>query len=78
VKPHKAPFKPSYWYAAEKYANVMDVKRGYLMFSLGGKVIPKQQQKIYDELCRNAAYKSGMMTMTVTHKMNQMSERKYI
>jgi len=78
VKPHKAPYKPSYWYAAEKYANAMDVKRGYLMFSLGGKVIPKQQQKIYDELCRNAAYKSGMMTMTVTHKMNQMSERKYI
>lgn len=34
----------------------MDVKRGYLMMSLGGKFIPRQQQLIYDEICRNVSY----------------------
>jgi len=78
VKPHKAPFKPSYWYAAEKFANAMEVKRGYLMFSLGGKLIPPQQKKIYDELCKNATYKCGLQTLTVSQKMNQLQERKVI
>ncbi len=78
VHPHKVPFKPSYWYAAEKYANAMQVKRGYLLFSLGGKMIPKQQRLIYDELCRNAAHKSGLATLPVYNKMSLMPERQVI
>jgi len=78
AKPHKSPFKPSYWYAAEKFANAMDVKRGFLMFSLGGKMIPKQQKLIYDELCKNASYKTGLQTLSVSHKMSQLQERKVI
>lgn len=78
VKPHKSPYKPSYWYAAEKFANAMQVKAGYLMFSLGGKIIPPQQKKIYDELCKNATYKCGLNTFSVSHKMSHLTERKVI
>lgn len=78
AKPHKSPYKPSYWYAAEKFANAMQIKKGYLMFSLGGKVVPPQQKKIYDELCKNATYKTGLNTLSIGHKMSQMSERKVI
>ena len=78
VKPHKSPYKPSYWYAAEKFANAMQVKKGYLMFSLGGKIIPPLQKKIYDELCKNATYKCGLNTFSVSHKMSQLKERTVI
>ncbi len=78
LHPHKSPYKPSYWYAAEKYANAMQVKRGYLLFSIGGKMIPKQQKLIYDELCRNASHKSGLKTMPVYNKMSVLPERQVI
>lgn len=78
VKPHKSPFKPSYWHAAEKFASAMDVKRRYIMFSLGGKFIPRHQKNIYDEFCKNASYKSGLSTMPIQQKMNTMIERKVI
>ena len=78
VKPHRSPYKPSYWYAAEKFANAMQVKKGYLMFSLGGKIIPPLQKKIYDELCKNATYKCGLNTFSVSHKMSQLKERTVI
>jgi hypothetical protein len=79
VRPHQAVYKPSYWYASEKgFKNAMDVKRGYLMMSLGGKFIPRQQQLIYDEICRNVSYLTGRKTMKVSHKMNKIAERKVI
>lgn len=78
VRPHASPFKPSYWYAAEKFASAMEVKKKFIMFSLGGKIIPRHQKSIYDEFCKNVSYKSGLNTMPIHAKMNTMSERKVI
>jgi hypothetical protein len=78
VKPHKTPFKPSYWLPAEKFKSLMDIKRSFTMFSLGGKLIPRAQMNYYNELCKNASYKSGLQTMSIHPKMNTMQERKVI
>ncbi len=78
VKPHKVPFKPSFWYAAEKHVGAVKIKTEYLMFSLGGKLIPRAQRLIYDDICKNASYRSGLATMSIHQKMNTMNERKVI
>jgi hypothetical protein len=78
IKPHKVPFKPSFWYAAEKHITAVKVKTEYLMFSLGGKLIPKAQRLIYDDICKNVSYRSGLATMSIHQKMNSMNERKVI
>jgi hypothetical protein len=78
IKPHKVPFKPSFWYAAEKHKSAVQIKQEYTMFSLGGKLIPRAQKLIYDDICKNVSYRSGLATMSIHQKMNSMNERKVI
>ena len=79
VHPHQSPYLPSYWYHQEgKYRNVMDIKRNFILFSLGGKLIPTPQKRIYDEFCKNVAYMTGYRTMGVSHKERELPERKAI
>ncbi len=78
-KPHALPYQPTYWQPAMKRPMpAIEIKRKYLAFSVGGKMIPKQQQLIYDEFAKNASYKMKMPTLKVTHKMNQLPERTVI
>ena len=78
-KPHALPYQPTYWQPAMKRPMpAIEIKRKYFAFSVGGKMIPKQQQLIYDEFAKNASYKMKMPTLKVTHKMNQLPERTVI
>lgn len=78
-KPHALPYQPTYWQPAmKKPLTSIEIKRKYLAFSVGGKMIPRQQQLIYDEFAKNASYKMNMPTFKVTHKMNQLPERTII
>lgn len=56
----------------------MAIKKGWMAFSVGGKVIPQQQQQVYDELLKNASFRMNMPSMKIAQKMNQLSERKVI
>lgn len=79
VRPHQAPYKPSYWQPAErKFMNAMQVKQNYYLMSMGGKLISRQMRDIYNDICKNVTYKTGLKTFTVSHKMNAMPERKHI
>ena len=78
-KPHQAPYQPTYWQPAMKgFPGVMAIKKGWMAFSVGGKVIPQQQQQVYDELLKNASFRMNMPSMKIAQKMNQLSERKVI
>jgi hypothetical protein len=78
-KPHQAPYQPTYWqYAMKGFPGVMGIKKGWMAFSVGGKVIPQQQMQVYDELAKNASFRMNMPSMKIAQKMNQLSERKLI
>jgi hypothetical protein len=78
-KPHKAPYQPTYWqYAMKGFPGVMAIKKGWMAFSVGGKIIPQQQMQVYDELAKNASFRMNMPSMKIAQKMNQLSERKLI
>jgi len=78
-KPHQAPYQPTYWQPAMKgFPGVMAIKKGWMAFSVGGKLIPQQQQQVYDELLKNASFRMNMPSMKIAQKMNQLSERKVI
>lgn len=77
--PHRTPFKPVFWHIQEQgFHSSIDVKKQWAMMSLGGKSIPKRIHDIYKEICHNVTYLSGYKTMTVSHKMNELPERKHI
>ncbi len=46
--------------------------------SPGGTYIQNRIHDIYKEICHNVTYLSGYKTMTVSHKMNELPERKHI
>lgn len=78
-KPHQAPYQPTYWQPAMKgFPGIMAIKKGWMAFSVGGKLIPQQQQQVYDELLKNASFRMNMPSMKIAQKMNQLSERKVI
>lgn len=78
-EPHQAPYQPTYWQPAMKgFPGVMAIKKGWMAFSVGGKLIPQQQQQVYDELLKNASFRMNMPSMKIAQKMNQLSERKVI
>lgn len=78
-QPHLMPYQPTYWQpAVKKFMSAVEIKKQYLAFSVGGRMIPKQQQVIYDEFCKNASYRMNMPTFKVTHKMNSLPERTVI
>ena len=78
-KPHQAPYQPTYWQPAMKgFPGVMAIKKGWMAFSLGGKLIPQQQQVVYDELAKNASFRMNMPSMKIAQKFNKLSERKVI
>jgi hypothetical protein len=78
-KPHQAPYQPTYWQPAMKgFPGVMGIKKGWMAFSVGGKLIPQQQQIVYDEFAKNASFRMNMPSMKIAQKMNQLSERKVI
>ena len=78
-KPHQAPYQPTYWQPAMKgFPGVMGIKKGWMAFSVGGKIIPQQQQVVYNELAKNASFRMNMPSMKIAQKMNQLSERKVI
>ena len=78
-EPHQAPYQPTYWQPAMKgFPGVMGIKKGWMAFSVGGKIIPQQQQVVYDELAKNASFRMNMPSMKIAQKMNQLSERKVI
>ena len=79
VKPHKAPWQPTYWQpAVKKVMNAMEVKQTYYAFSAGGNQLPPHQQRIYDELLKNASSKMNTPGMKIAHKMSYLKERKHI
>lgn len=79
VKPHKIPYAPTFWLPAQRrHKSAMEIKREFFGFSVGGKEIPKMQQKIYDEFCANVAYKTGVPTLKVGHKRQYLPERSVI
>jgi hypothetical protein len=79
IRPHQAPYKSSYWQWAEKgYKNAMQIKQEYYLFSMGGKFIPRPMQNVYNELCKNVQYITGLQTFTVNHKKSVMPERAVI
>jgi hypothetical protein len=79
IAPHKIPYAPTYWLPAQrKFKSAMDIKREFFAFSLGGKEIPKTQEKIYAEIAANVAYKTGVPTMRIGHKKQYLSERQVI
>lgn len=78
-QPHQVPYQPTYWQPAMKgFPGIMAIKKGWMAFSVGGKLIPQQQQQVYDELLKNASFRMNMPSMKIAHKMNQLSERKVI
>lgn len=78
-QPHQMPYQPTYWQPAMKgFPGTMAIKKGWMAFSVGGKLIPQQQQQVYDELLKNASFRMNMPSMKIAHKMNQLSERKVI
>ena len=78
-QPHLAPYQPTYWQPAMKgFPGVMAIKKGWMAFSLGGKLIPQQQQVVYDELAKNASFRMNMPSMKIAQKFNKLSERKVI
>lgn len=78
-EPHQAPYQPTYWQPAMKgFPGIMAIKKGWMAFSVGGKLIPQQQQQVYDELLKNASFRMNMPSMKIAQKMNQLSERKVI
>lgn len=77
--PHKAPWQPTYWQPAiRKVLNAMEIKRQYYAFSAGGNHLPPQQQRVYDELLKNASYRMNMPGFTIPHKRSQLKERIHI
>ena len=77
--PHKAPWQPTYWQPAiRKVLSAMEIKRQYYAFSAGGNHLPPQQQRVYDELLRNASYRMNMNGMKIPHKRSQLKERTLI
>jgi hypothetical protein len=79
IAPHKIPYAPTYWLPAQrKFKSAMEIKREFFGFSLGGKEIPKTQEKIYAEFAANVAYKTGVPTMRIGHKKQYLSERQVI
>lgn len=78
-EPHQVPYQPTYWQPAMKgFPGIMAIKKGWIAFSVGGKLIPQQQQQVYDELLKNASFRMNMPSMKIAQKMNQLSERKVI
>ena len=78
-EPHQVPYQPTYWQPAMKgFPGAMAIKKGWMAFSVGGKLIPQQQQAVYDELAKNASFRMNMPSMKIAQKMNQLSERKVI
>jgi hypothetical protein len=78
-KPHQVPYQPTYWQPAMKgFPGVMAIKKGWMAFSVGGKLIPQQQQVVYDELAKNASFRMNMPSMKIAQKFNKLSERKVI
>ncbi len=59
-EPHQVPYQPTYWQPAMKgFPGAMAIKKGWMAFSVGGKLIPQQQQAVYDELAKNASFRRG-------------------
>ena len=78
-QPHLAPYQPTYWQPAMKgFPGAMAIKKGWMAFSVGGKLIPQQQMQVYDELAKNASFRMNMPSMKIAQKFNQLSERKVI
>ena len=78
-EPHQAPYQPTYWQPAMKgFPGAMAIKKGWMAFSVGGKLIPQQQMQVYDELAKNASFRMNMPSMKIAQKFNQLSERKVI
>lgn len=77
--PHAMPYQPTYWQPAiKRVLGSVEIKKQYYAYSVGGRMMTKQQQNIYDEFCKNASYRMNMPTLKVTHKMNQLPERTVI
>lgn len=77
--PHQSPFKPAWWYWQEKkHISAMELKRKYLLLSMGGKMQTRNEKNIYNEICKNIQYITGYRTMTVGHKMGTIPERQHI
>jgi hypothetical protein len=58
--------------------SAMEVKQTYYAFSAGGNQLPPNQQRIYDELLKNASSKMNTPGMQIAHKMSYLNERKHI
>jgi len=77
--PHAMPYQPTYWQpAVKRVLGSVEIKKQYYAYSVGGRMMTKQQQNIYEEFCKNASYRMNMPTLKVTHKMNQLPERTVI
>jgi hypothetical protein len=77
--PHAMPYQPTYWQPAiKRVLGSVEIKKQYYAYSVGGRMMTKQQQNIYEEFCKNASYRMNMPTLKVTHKMNQLPERTVI
>lgn len=78
-QPHQVPYQPSYWQPVMKgFPGAMAIKKGWMAFSVGGKLIPPQQKLVYDEFLKNASFRMNMPSMQITHKMTKIIERKLI
>lgn len=79
VKPHQAPYQPTYWQPAiRKVMNAMEIKRTYYAFSAGGNHLPPNQERIYTELLNNASTRMNMPPMKIGAKRSYLNERKHI
>jgi hypothetical protein len=78
-KLHKSPFQPTYWLpSAKKLIPILDIKKNYFAFSVGGNHVPKQQEKIYNDFAKNASYKMNLPTFPIMHKRSHLKERNLI